>query len=260
MSTPSIDLNCDLGEDAASIRAGHDLALLGVVSSANIACGGHAGDEWTMTQTVRCAIEHGVAIGAHPGYADLANFGRVSISMSADEIVAMVAEQIDRLACIASALGACIAHIKPHGALYHDAMHSATIAGAIARASMVVLRAKRGQSASPILVGQAAAPALEVWRSLGATVAVEAFADRCYLPDGRLAPRTLAGALISDVEAAADQAVKIARGELAQITGGSGRIDTICIHGDTPGATGIAVGVRAALEQSGFAIRPVRIA
>lgn len=221
-----IDLNCDMGEleDAA-----HEAALMEYVTSANIACGGHAGDDGIMERTVRLAIERGVRIGAHPGYPDRADFGRVEMPMTAAEIEATVLEQIVRLDAIVTRLGGTIVHVKPHGALYNVAVRNREVAEAIGRAV-----AKWNPQAR--LFGLAGSPMLEVWRGMGLAIAAEAFADRRYEPDGSLRNRKLPGALITDPEAAARQAVELA-----------GRADTVCVHGDTPGAVGILKACRAAL-------------
>jgi UPF0271 protein len=210
------------------------------ISSANVACGGHAGDETTMEATIRCALRHGVALGAHPGYPDRAGFGRAPVAMAARDLERSVREQLLALHRIARGLGASIVHVKPHGALYHAAMHDLAVAEAIARASRAVV-------ADPVLVGLAGARALDAWRTMGFAVAAEGFADRRYEPDGTLRPRALAGALVVDPAEAVEQALRIARGT-----------DTVCIHGDTPGAPAIARAVRAGLEAAGFAIRPPR--
>jgi UPF0271 protein len=221
-----IDLNCDMGEleDAA-----HEAALMEYVTSANIACGAHAGDDRIMERTVRLAIERGVRIGAHPGYPDRANFGRLEMPMTAAEIEATVLEQIVRLDAIVKRLSGVIVHVKPHGALYNVAVRNREVAEAIGRAV-----AKWNPQAR--LFGLAGSPMLEVWRGMGLAIAAEAFADRRYEPDGSLRNRKLPGALITDPEAAARQAVELA-----------GRADTICVHGDTPGAVRILKACRAAL-------------
>jgi UPF0271 protein len=249
--SPGIDLNCDLGESPERSRDGTNLALLRCVSSANIACGGHAGDGHTMRETVRNAMSLGVAIGAHPGYPDRANFGRVEVAISPRALEDSVAEQIGSLRDIARSLGARLTHVKPHGALYHAAMMRAEVAESIARA------AGAGQS-DLILVGLAGAPGLRVWKDLGFRVAAEAFVDRAYEADGSLRARSRPGALIDDPATAAAQAVRIARGLGAQTP--DGRIvalhaQTICIHSDTPGAPEVAAAVRRGLESAGIAIR-----
>jgi UPF0271 protein len=186
-----------------------------------------------METAVRRALQHGVEIGAHPSYPDRAGFGRIAVTMTAAEISRTVHEQISALAGIASALGARLRHVKPHGALYHQAMTDAVIAEALARG---IARIDPGL----VLVGMAGAQALEIWRGLGFEVAGEGFADRTYEPDGSLRSRRLPDALIVDPAAAAAQALRLAR---------SGRVRTICVHSDTPGAVSILESVRRALEE-----------
>ncbi len=225
-----IDLNCDMGEleDAA-----HEAALMQHITSANIACGGHAGDEATMERTARLALERGVRIGAHPGYPDRANFGRLEIAMSPAEIAETVYRQIRRLEEVVARLGGTVAYVKPHGALYNVAVKDAGVARAIGEG------VTRWRPGAPVF-GLAASPMLAVWREMGLEPVGEAFADRRYEPDGTLRNRKFADALITDPEAAAAQAVRLAR---------EGKAQTICVHGDTPGAVGILRACRAALER-----------
>ena len=224
-----LDINCDMGEleDAA-----HEAALLDHITSANIACGGHAGDDHIMERTVRLALDRGVRIGAHPGYPDRANFGRIEIAMRPAEIAATVHQQIARLDGIARRLGGVIVHVKPHGALYNVAVHNAGVASAIADG---VAR----WNSHATLFGLAGSTMLEIWRDMGFTVWREAFADRCYEPDGTLRSRKLPGALITDPAAAAAQAARFAA---------EGKADTICVHGDTPGAVDILKACRDTLR------------
>ncbi len=256
MTPRSIDLNCDLGESPERAADGTDLALLDAVSSANIACGGHAGDESTMAETVRAAISRGVAVGAHPGYPDRARFGRFELDMTVEEIEAAVFEQFSALDRVVGALGTHLRHVKPHGALYHAAMARPPVAEALARAAARV-------SGGLILVGQAGTAALGVWRGQGFRVAAEAFADRRYEPDGSLRARTLPGALLTDPAEAASQALRIARGQGVVACDGTIiplRADTIGVHGDTPGAVAVVRAVRAGLEQAGVVVRRVHAA
>ena len=224
----NIDLNCDMGEldDAA-----HEAALMEYITSANIACGGHAGDARTMERTVRLAIERGVRIGAHPGYPDRENFGRVEIPMAPKAIEDMVYEQIRRLDDIVLSFGSTMFHVKQHGALYNVAVRDREVARACA---LGVAR----WNPHATLFGLAGSPMLDVWREMGMTVAAEAFADRRYEPDGTLRSRKLPGALITDPAEAAAQALRFARQGLAE---------TICVHGDTPGAVEILKACREAL-------------
>jgi UPF0271 protein len=215
-----IDLNCDLGEleDAA-----HEAALMAYITSANIACGGHAGDALTMQRTARLALARGVRIGAHPGYPDRANFGRLEMAMTPEAIADTVYVQIARLDEVVRGLGGAIVHVKPHGALYNVAVRNAEVARGIA------LGAARWNPRTT-LFGLAGSPMLAVWRAMGMAVAGEAFADRRYQPDGTLRPRQFPDALITDPREAAAQALRFARQGLAE---------TICVHGDTPGSVQI---------------------
>jgi 5-oxoprolinase (ATP-hydrolysing) subunit A len=223
-----IDLNCDMGEldDAA-----HETALMGYITSANIACGGHAGDAQTMERTARLAMERGVRIGAHPGYPDRENFGRLEIAMTAEAIADTVYAQIVRLDEVVRGLGGTIVHVKPHGALYNVAVRDGGVARAIAKG---VAR----WNPRTTIFGLAGSPMLDVWREMGMTVAGEAFADRRYEPDGTLRSRKFPDALITNPQEAAAQAVRFAREGLAE---------TICVHGDTPGSVEILKACREAL-------------
>lgn len=223
------------------------------ITSANVACGGHAGDVGTMRATVRAALHHGVAVGAHPAYPDRDRFGRVEIAMSASEIEDAVASQIEALRAVAAEEGATVVHVKPHGALYHAAMRRREVALAVARGAARV-------DTELVLVGQAGAPAIEIWRSLGFHGVGEAFADRRYEPDGTLRSRDVPGAVITDPAEAAAQAVRIARGEGVACSDGSTFLvsaGTICVHGDTPRAEAIVEEVRAALNRGGFSVLPM---
>ncbi len=236
----TIDLNCDIGESYGAWRMGDDDALLDLVSSANIACGFHAGDPSTIDATVCAATQRGVAIGAHPSYPDLAGFGRRSMEISPDDVESGVLYQIGALIAFVDSYGAKLHHVKPHGALYNDASRRETIAKAIARA---VARA----DVPLTLVGLPGSALLAAGDEAGLKTAAEGFCDRAYEPDGSLRSRTLKGALISDPVRCANQALDLAR---------SGRVQTLCIHGDTPGAAGIALAVTAALREAGFTIAP----
>jgi UPF0271 protein len=226
--TTTIDLNCDMGEmpDAAL-----EAALMRQIGSANIACGGHAGDDDSMERSVRLALECGVRIGAHPGYPDRANFGRIEMDLAAEAVADTVYRQIQRLDAIVKRLGGQIVHVKPHGALYNVAVRDEAVARAI---GMGVMRSKPDAA----VFGLAGSPMLRVWREMGLNAAGEAFADRQYEPDGTLRSRKLPGALITDPQAAAAQALRLAR---------RGDVQTICVHGDTPGAVEILKACREAL-------------
>jgi 5-oxoprolinase (ATP-hydrolysing) subunit A len=246
-----IDINADLGESEESLASGSDFALMHYITSANVACGGHAGDERTMRETVRYAKQNNVAVGAHPGYPDRANFGRIESSMAPAEIEASVRDQIAALAAIAESLGVGLVHCKPHGALYHAANKSAEVAAAIGRA---VLESDE----QLIMIGQAGSSTLTLWESMGLSCAAEAFADRVYEPDGILRKRTLAGALLEDPARAAKQALDIATRHIAVATDGSElkvAANTICIHSDTPGSVAIARAVNEALKNAGVQLQ-----
>jgi UPF0271 protein len=249
-----IDLNCDMGELPEAIADGTQKELMRHISSANIACGGHAGDAQTMRATIEQALHHNVAIGAHPGYEDRANFGRLELQTSPQEISASVYKQVLALEEIASTLAARIVHVKPHGALYNQAARNREIARAIADG----LSCWR---TDVVLVGLAGSAMLEEFRAAGFAVAAEAFADRRYEPDGSLRSRKFPDALLQDPEEAASQALQIVQ-EGRVITSDGSRIalhaGTICIHGDTPGATKIAWHVHQHLVRSGIEIATLR--
>ena len=231
----AIDLNADVGEGEG------EEPLYDVISSANIACGGHAGDDASMQQAVRLAVSRGVAVGAHPSYPDRAGFGRVPMTIPRAELAREIAGQIARLSRVAKDAGTRLAHVKPHGALYNDAAAGIDFAQAVADGVL-------SHSSDLVIVGLAGSAALRIWKARGLAVAAEGFADRAYRADGTLVPRSEAGALIADPPAAAAHAVRLAA---------SRRCDTICVHGDTPDAVAIATSVRRALERAGFTIRPV---
>lgn len=250
----TIDLNADVGESLGPWPMGADEALIPLVSSVNVACGGHAGDPLTMRRTVRIALDAGVAVGAHPGYPDLVGFGRRELAMAPDELAASVLAQTGALAAVARAEGGALRHVKPHGAMYHRLASDRAAAEAVAAAIASL-------DPSLVVVGPPGSALLEAAARAGLPVAVEAFADRAYEPDGRLRSRTLAGALHEDPVAAAAQAVGIARDGTVTATDGSSiaiTADTICLHGDTPGAPAIAREVRAALAAAGIDVRALR--
>jgi len=249
-----VDLNCDMGELPDAVRDGTQDALMASVTSANIACGGHAGDETTMEATIRQALRHGVSIGAHPGFPDRANFGRIEAPMTPAQIAATVYDQVGALHRIAQRCGATISHVKPHGALYNLAARDAVEARAIADG---VARWRR----DVILVGLAGSAMLEVFLQAGFRTAAEAFADRAYEPDGRLRSRRLPGALIDEPQAAAAQALLIALEQRAVASDSRAiaiNAQTICIHGDTPGCVRIAAAVASALRAAGVELKDLR--
>ena len=245
-----IDLNCDMGELPEAIADGTQEALMRSITSANVACGGHAGDEHTMRTTIEQALRAGVAIGAHPGYPDRANFGRLELKLPAETIAESVFEQVRALAEIAAACGARLAHVKPHGALYNQAVRNRELAEAIAKG---VARWSR----DVVLVGLAGSPMLDVFREAGLAVAAEAFADRRYEPDGTLRSRKFEDALIRDPAEAGRQALSVAERGVVIASDGSEvavNVQTICIHGDTPGAPKIAATVARTLREAGVTL------
>lgn len=242
----TIDLNADLGEGDA-----YDAELLAVVSSCNIACGGHAGDTASIAATMREALANGVSVGAHPAYPDREGFGRRSRFMSGDPLRESLRAQLRDFSRIAAGLGIAVTHVKPHGTLYTDAVVDAELAGIIAG----VVAEMPGK---PVLVGQPGTELEAAARTHGLGFVAEAFVDRAYRRDGQLVPRAEPGAVHGDVAQIQRQAVSLARDGKVQCLDGSTipvRADTLCIHGDTPGAAEAARAVREALENEGVGIR-----
>ncbi len=241
-----IDLNCDLGESFGRYELGQDAAMMAVISSANVACGFHAGDPDVMARTVGLAKENGVALGAHPGFPDLQGLGRRLMRMTPEEIAHAVCYQVGALAAFASVVGMKLSHVKPHGALYNLAAQDAPVARVIAR---VVF------SYDPrlILVGLAGSELIRMGKEVGCQVAAEGFPDRAYLPNGQLMPRTQPGAVITEPEAVADNALRLVT-EGIVINDENIRVDTLCLHGDNPHAVGNARAVRHRLESVGVEI------
>lgn len=242
-----IDLNCDMGELPEAIADGTQEALLRSITSVNVACGGHAGDESTMRSTIEQALKAGVAVGAHPGYPDRENFGRLELKMSAEAVADSIYEQVRALVEVAAKCGTKLVHVKPHGALYNQAVKNRELAEAIAKGV-----AKYDKSL--VLMGLAESLMLDVFREAGFAVAAEAFADRRYEPDGTLRSRRFENALIRDPAEAAKQALSIAqRGIVTAHDGTEVKLSaqTICIHGDTPGSVQIAAAVARALRDAG---------
>ena len=241
----TIDLNCDMGEGC-----GNDAELMKYVSSANVASGFHAGDLQTMRSTVQLAIEHGVAIGAHPGYRDRRNFGRVPVKASLHEVFDIVAEQIDAMMDVCKESGAVLRHVKPHGALYNQAARNAELASTIAKA--IVSRDRK-----LILYGLSGSFLISEAEKAGLPTASEVFADRTYQPDGSLTPRSQPGALITDDRIAVVQALEMIRSKtVTAVTGETIKIaaDTLCIHGDGEHAVGFAKAIRQALSENGVPV------
>jgi UPF0271 protein len=243
--SPCINLNADLGEGC-----GDDAAMLDIVASANIACGFHAGDAATMARTVETALARGVELGAHPSYPDREGFGRRAMAMEPEEIEAVVAAQIGALSAIARLRGGRICHVKPHGALNNRAAVEADAALAIARAV-------RGVDDSLILLAPAGSAMVSAGRSLGLAVAEEVFADRNYADDGTLIPRNRPEALIHDPDEAAAHVLRmVGQGVIRTLSGRDlpCRADSVCVHGDDPGAVLLARRIRAVLTKSDIAV------
>jgi 5-oxoprolinase (ATP-hydrolysing) subunit A len=243
----SVDLNADVGEGM------DDAKLLPYVTSANVACGVHAGDPVTMDQTVEMALTQGVRVGAHPGYPDRQNFGRVLVEMSADEIENLVVYQVAALEGFVRSRGGRMTHVKPHGALYHSGAEFPDVARAIAEGV-------RRVGTDLVLVGAAGSMLIGAGQEAGLPVAKEAFADRRYRADGTLVPRGRPGAVIVDPEEAAEQAVGLARDGIVVAEDSSRlsiRADTICLHGDTPGAVEIARKIHERFRTAGIRIAPL---
>lgn len=246
----TIDLNADLGEIVGGVPTADDEAMFAVISSANVACGGHAGDAASMREAVVRAERFGVAVGAHPSYPDRGNFGRVAVVIDPAELIATVAQQ---LAALADA-GADLRYVKPHGALYHAVISDRAQADAVARAIAdlsVLLGRPLPVLGLPGEMERAAA-------SVGLPFIREAFLDRGYLPDGSLVPRTQPGALLDDPEWVAERAVRLAReGVVEALDGSLVRADaaSLCVHGDSPSAVDMARAVRAALDAARVEVR-----
>ncbi|HEY9572923.1 MAG TPA: 5-oxoprolinase subunit PxpA [Pusillimonas sp.] len=246
----SIDLNCDMGESFGAWKMGQDEEILPYVSSANIACGFHAGDPATMRKTVAAAIRHGVALGAHPGLPDLAGFGRRNMDISPDNAYDIVVVQVGALAGVAASQGGRLRHVKAHGALYNMASKNRELASAIAQAVHDV-------DPSLVLYALASSVQVDAGRDVGLKVAQEVFADRTYQSDGSLTPRKQPNAMIEDPDASIRQVLRmIKEGKVASVQGGDVAVsaDTLCIHGDQAGAVMFAKAIRKALEAEGITV------
>lgn len=248
-----VDLNSDLGESFGAYTIGMDEAVLAHVSSANVACGCHAGDPLVMDRTVAACKAAGVAVGAHPGFPDLMGFGRRNMACSPKEVKAYVQYQMGALLAFTAAHGVKLQHVKPHGALYNMAAKDLDLALAIAQGVAAVDR-------DVILLGLAGSRLLEAGRQTGLRVASEVFADRAYQADGSLVPRSQPGAVIHDREEAIARTVgMVTRGRVTAITGEEVAIDahSICVHGDNPSAVEFVRDIRARLEAEGIAVAPI---
>jgi len=252
MMTRTMDINSDVGERPEALADGSEERLIRQITSANIACGGHAGDDESMTRVMKLCASYGVGIGAHPSYPDREFFGRKDMDMTSNQISESVYRQISRLVELAAGLGLEVRHVKPHGALYNTAAKDERTALAIA---LGIARVGRKLA----LVGLANSPALNIWQKEAFTAIAEAFADRRYESDGSLRSRRFEDALITDPELASQQALQIARdGRALSVTGKEIVLtaQTLCVHGDTPGSAAIAGRIRRVLTENGFIIAP----
>jgi 5-oxoprolinase (ATP-hydrolysing) subunit A len=253
-----IDLNSDMGELPEALADGSQQALMRLVTSANIACGGHAGTPEMMKQTIEQALKAKVAIGAHPGYEDRANMGRVEQKLTPGEVSAMVYRQLLNLQEIADLCGAHIGHVKPHGALYNQAARNEQLATAIADGVAQWCKQGHTNKSDIVLVGLAGSEMLKAFRAAGFSVAAEAFADRRYESNGTLRSRKLEGALLSNPEEAAAQALRIVEQKSVLASNGATvaiEAQTLCIHSDTPGAQQIAEAVNRKLREANISLQ-----
>ncbi len=249
-----VDINSDLGESFGVWTLGDDPGLFRHVTSANVACGFHAGDPHVMLTTLRLAKSFGVAVGAHPGYPDLPGFGRRAMACSPDEVYAYCLYQIGALAAMCRSSGIPLCHVKTHGALYNESARERALADAIASAV---------HDADPglIVVGMPATMHQEAARCAGVVFAAEFFADRAYMHDGSLVPRSRPGAVLSDVPRIVARVLRLVTSEVVETVDGSllpMHADSICVHGDTPGAVSIVEAVRVALGSAGVLVAALR--
>jgi len=255
MGPLTIDLNADLGEFPERLADGSDAELMRYITSANVACGGHAGDVMTMEQTLDLAWQNSVAVGAHPSYPDRNRFGRTALNIPLADLQNSITNQIYELVEVARRLRMTIVHVKPHGALYHSCNHDVEIARLLGRATLAI-------DSRMILIGQAGAACLGIYREMGLHTAAEAFADRAYESDGTLRNRNLAGALLDSSDRASEQAVSLATQGRVLTTSGSElaiSADTLCIHSDTPGSAATACAIRERLAALGVQVRALRV-
>ncbi len=245
-----IDINSDVGESFGAYIMGDDAGVMRSITSANIACGYHAGDPGVMRRTIRLACDRAVAIGAHPGFPDLVGFGRRELNATPSEVEDFVLYQVGALAAMAGREGARLQHVKPHGALFNMAVRDGALADAIARA---VAEFDPGL----VLFGSSGSEILAAGRRSGLRVAAEAFADRAYEADGSLASRRKPGAVLHDPPAVVDRALRMIRDGVVTALDGSElplEVETICVHGDTPGASALAAALRSGLEAAGIRV------
>lgn len=249
-----IDLNCDLGESYGAYTLGRDSEVIKYVTSANIACGFHASDPVTMDKTVRLAAAAGVAVGAHPGYPDLMGFGRRNLAATPAEVRAYVKYQVGALAAFAASEGQTIAHVKPHGAMYNMAAKDASLARAIAEAV---------QECAPgaVLLALSGSEMIRAAEEIGLPCAAEVFADRAYMPDGTLVPRSRPDAMIRDENEAIARVVRMAKEGVVRAVDGTDvkiKADSVCVHGDGDAALLFVQKIRSALAEAGVEVAPIR--
>lgn len=245
-----MDLNSDLGESLGAWRMGDDAAMLDIVSSANVACGFHAGDAAGILRTLRAAQARGVVVGAHVAYRDLVGFGRRNMDVDSADLVADVVYQIGALQGLATAAGTTVRYVKPHGALYNTIAHDA-------RQAQDVITAIRAVDPSLVLVALAGSPLIQWARDAGLRVVAEAFADRAYTPAGALVSRREKGAVLHDAGVIAERMLRLVSGGTVEAIDGSTvhiTADSVCVHGDSPGAVAIARQVRERFEQAGVTV------
>lgn len=248
-----IDINCDMAESFGAYSIGQDEAIMGNITSANIACGFHGGDPVVIRRTVRLAVEANVAVGAHPGLPDLVGFGRRDMNVTPEEVENLVLYQVAAVAGIAAVEGVRLQHVKPHGALYHMAVRDPELARAIARAVAEF-------DSSLILLGFGGSSLITEGTAAGLRVAVEAFADRAYGPDGKLVPREKTGALIHDADEVVNRVLQMVREGSVRATDGSTILqpaETICVHSDTTGSAELTARLRRGLEVAGVDVVPM---
>ena len=249
-----IDLNCDLGESFGAYTIGMDDKVIPLISSCNIACGYHASDPLVMKKTVALAGQAGIGIGAHPGFPDLMGFGRRNMNVSPDEAAAYVTYQLGALHAFARSAGYSLQHVKPHGALYN-------MAGKDYKLALAIAKAVQKFDPSLILMGLAGSESIRAARDIGLTAASEVFADRAYMPDGSLVPRSREGAVIHDEEEAIRRVVRMVKEHRVRAIDGTDIEivpDSVCVHGDNVKALTFVTRIRAALEAKGVDIAPLR--
>ena len=252
----SIDLNCDMGESFGAYTLGMDEAVIRHITSANVACGWHAGDPLVMDRTVKLAVDHGVGVGAHPGYPDLNGFGRRSMDCAPEEIRNYVTYQIGALQAFCRVHGTRLRHVKPHGALYLTAVVNEDVAQAVAEAIVGV----DSDLKYVALAGAKGEMMTRIGREVGLKVVYEAFPDRAYTAEGNLVSRRLPGAVIKDPDLVAQRALSMAKEGSVKAEDGTIiplAVQTLCVHGDNPSAVELVKGIRKALETEGIMLNPI---